>query len=239
LSHLLDHPAGLSAGELVLRLCLALVLCGLIGIERETRGHVAGLRTHILVGVGAALFTIVSAYGFQDVPALPSGATRIDPTRIAAQIVTGVGFLGAGAIIRQGFTVRGLTTAATLWMVAAIGLAVGAGVYGAAILTTILVLVALTVFRRFRPLLLSSLASDLVFVDVEASSETALGEILAVLSSHGVQLEGMDSERGDDEQVYRLELRVPRPEDLQDIEAELRRVDRVSAVNMQSARIIR
>src|SRR5919198_6376997 len=113
----------ISDWELVLRLALTVVLCGAIGLEREARAQVAGLRTHILVGLGAALFTLVSAYAFD----ASEPGTRIDPTRIAAQIVTGIGFLGAGTIIRQGLTVRGLTTAASLWIVAAVGMAAGAG----------------------------------------------------------------------------------------------------------------
>ena len=105
---------------------------GAIGLERELRDRAAGLRTHMLVGVGAALFTIVSAYGWSDFEFSARSGVVFDPTRIAAQIVTGIGFLGAGAIIRQGLTVRGLTTAASLWIVAAIGMAAGAGFYSAA-----------------------------------------------------------------------------------------------------------
>ena len=105
-----------------LRLCVAAALGGAIGLERELRERQAGLRTHLLVSVGSALFTLVSAYGFSDFSA---AGRSVDPTRIAAQIVTGIGFLGAGAIIRQGLSVRGLTTAATLWLVAAIGMACG------------------------------------------------------------------------------------------------------------------
>jgi putative Mg2+ transporter-C (MgtC) family protein len=116
-------------------------------MERELREREAGLRTHLLVAVGAALFTLVSAYGFRDFEyGLQSGIT-LDPTRIAAQIVTGIGFLGAGAIIRQGLSIRGLTTAATLWVVAAIGLAAGAGYYSGAIITTVVVLLALWPLR--------------------------------------------------------------------------------------------
>ena len=107
----------ISWDEVLGRLALAAALGGAIGIEREIREQEAGLRTHMLVSVGAALFTVVGAYGFQ--------GQNVDPSRIAAQIVTGVGFLGAGAIIRRCFSVRGLTTAATLWVVAAVGLASG------------------------------------------------------------------------------------------------------------------
>jgi len=122
--------------ESLLRLALAALLGGLIGVERELREREAGLRTHLLVSLGSALFTIVGAYGFHSF--LDSGANvvRADPTRVAAQIVTGIGFLGAGAIIRQGLSVRGLTTAATLWVVAAVGLAAGAGYYSVAVITT-------------------------------------------------------------------------------------------------------
>jgi putative Mg2+ transporter-C (MgtC) family protein len=145
--------------EALFRLALAAVLGGAIGVERELRLREAGLRTHLLVAVGSALFTIVSAYGFHDFLTSGQSVVRADPTRIAAQIVTGIGFLGAGAIIRQGLSIRGLTTAATLWVVAAVGLAAGAGYYSGAVITTALVLFALyplrilayRIVRRFRP----------------------------------------------------------------------------------------
>ena len=129
--------------EEFLRIALAAGLGSAVGLERELREHEAGLRTHMLVAVGSALFTLVSAYGFSEFFAQSGPVVPVDPTRIAAQIVTGIGFLGAGAIIRQGMNVRGLTTAATLWAVAAIGLASGAGYYSGARATTVVVLVAL------------------------------------------------------------------------------------------------
>jgi putative Mg2+ transporter-C (MgtC) family protein len=149
----------LSWEEALLRIVIAAGLGGAVGIERELRDHDAGFRTHMLVAIGSALFTIVSAYAFRDFLVGGGAVVRADPTRIAAQIVTGIGFLGAGAIIRQGLSVRGLTTAATLWVVAAIGLAAGAGYYSGALITTAIVLLALwplrilayQVLRRFRP----------------------------------------------------------------------------------------
>src|SRR5437764_7306314 len=102
--------------HVLLRLVIAAGLGGAIGFERELREREAGLRTHLIVCVGSALFTIVSAYGFEGFLSSGQQVVRADPTRIAAQIVTGIGFLGAGAIIRQGWSVRGLTTAATLWV---------------------------------------------------------------------------------------------------------------------------
>src|SRR5438552_13747648 len=149
----------LSSWEILLRVALAAALGGVLGLERELREREAGLRTHLLVSVGSALFTLVSAYGFHAFLSSGQNVIRADPTRIAAQIVTGIGFLGAGAIIRQGFSVRGLTTAATLWVVAAIGMASGAGYFSAAVITTVLVLftlwplrtIAFRVVNRFRP----------------------------------------------------------------------------------------
>ena len=127
--------------EAVGRLAVAAGLGAAVGIERELREREAGFRTHLLVSLGSALFTIVSAYGFSDF------GTRVDPTRIAAQIVTGIGFLGAGAIIREGLSVRGLTTAASLWIVAAIGMAAGAGYYWPAVAGTALTVFALWPLR--------------------------------------------------------------------------------------------
>lgn len=129
----------ITTGELILRLGLAALLGAAIGFEREFSEQPAGLRTHLLVSLGACLFTLVGAYGLEEF----SSGSRIDfdPTRIAAQVVTGIGFLGAGAILREGVNIRGLTTAAALWVTAAVGLAVGLGFWvGAAAATTIAVI---------------------------------------------------------------------------------------------------
>jgi putative Mg2+ transporter-C (MgtC) family protein len=131
----------LSNVELVLRLILAAILGSVIGFERERQSWAAGLRTHMLVSVGAALVMIVSQFGFADVLGRPN--VVLDPSRIAAQVVSGIGFLGAGAILLRGEVIRGLTTAASLWSVAAIGLAVGAGMNTAAIAATIIILAIL------------------------------------------------------------------------------------------------
>src|SRR5699024_8199498 len=130
--------------EVLIRLAIATALCGLIGLERELRGHPAGLRTHAIVGIGAALFTIAGAYGLGDIK------PEADPTRVAAQIASGVGFLGAGVILRHGLDVRGLTTAATLWLAAAVGLAAGAGMGPAAMITAGLVVLILLSARFTR-----------------------------------------------------------------------------------------
>jgi putative Mg2+ transporter-C (MgtC) family protein len=134
----------ISDWELAGRLAVAAGLGAAVGLERELRDREAGVRTHLAVALGSALFTVVSAYGFQEF--VEAGAL-FDPTRIAAQIVTGIGFLGAGAIIRSGLSVRGLTTAASLWIVAAIGMAAGAGYYAPALIGTALTLFALGPLR--------------------------------------------------------------------------------------------
>ena len=136
--------------NLALRLTVGLVLGAIIGFERELHRQPAGFRTHSLVSLGAALFTVVSAFGF-------TGST-VDPTRIAAQIVSGIGFIGAGTILQYRGHIRGLTTAASLWSVAAIGTAAGAGLFVVAITGSILILVILSLLdqveeitrRRFR-----------------------------------------------------------------------------------------
>src|SRR5580698_9527325 len=127
--------------ELIARLVLAAALGSVIGVERERLSWAAGLRTHMLVCVGSALIMIVSAFGFADV--LGTQNVVLDPSRMAAQVVSGIGFLGAGSILMRGEIVRGLTTAASLWSVAAIGLAVGGGMYTASIAATIIILIIL------------------------------------------------------------------------------------------------
>jgi uncharacterized membrane protein YhiD involved in acid resistance len=136
---------GLSAigsGSVLVRLAVAAGLGALIGFERELHERDAGTRTHALVALGSCLFTVVGAYGFRE---LVHAST--DPTRVAAQVVTGIGFLGGGVILRQGLTVRGLTTAGSLWMSAAIGLSCAAGAYWAALIATGLTLFALAPLR--------------------------------------------------------------------------------------------
>ncbi|MFM0050386.1 MgtC/SapB family protein [Caballeronia grimmiae] len=131
----------LSNVELVSRLIMAAALGSVIGFERERLSWAAGLRTHMLVCVGSALIMMVSAFGFAD--ALKGDHVMLDPSRVAAQVVSGIGFLGAGSILMRGEIVRGLTTAASLWSVAAIGLAVGGGLYTASIAATAIILVIL------------------------------------------------------------------------------------------------
>ena len=133
----------MSSWVVVVRILLSALLSGFIGFEREIKEHSAGLRTHILVSVGATLFMLTSInIGFVYVQ-----AGQVDPSRIASGVVTGIGFLGAGAIIRYGASIRGLTTAASIWAAAAIGLAVGVGMYWASVVTAVVVLAVLILSR--------------------------------------------------------------------------------------------
>ncbi|MFZ5351532.1 MAG: MgtC/SapB family protein [Bacillota bacterium] len=131
--------------DMLIRFALACLLGGLIGLERERNRHPAGLRTHILVCIGSTLVLICSLLLFEQFGDL----VNMDPARLGAQVISGIGFLGAGTIIKEGVSIKGLTTAASLWAVACIGIAIGAGFYMAAILTTSFVLITLMVFSRF------------------------------------------------------------------------------------------
>lgn len=143
----------LPLSQIAVRLLVATLLSAIVGMERERLERGAGLRTHAMVGLGAALFMVLSAFGFHDILGTPNVA--LDPSRMAAQIVSGIGFLGAGLIIFQREEVRGLTTAASVWVVAAVGAAVGAGLYLVAVATTVLALLVLAGLRpvenRFFP----------------------------------------------------------------------------------------
>ncbi|WP_168120853.1 MgtC/SapB family protein [Paenibacillus sp. HB172176] len=140
--------------ELSLRIVIAVIFGGIVGFERELGDHAAGFRTHILVCLGSALISLLSIYGFSEFAYEPN--VRLDPSRLAAQVVSGIGFLGAGTIMRTGISVSGLTTAASLWVVAAIGLAVGAGFYYGATLATAAMLVSLFLLNKVERRFLNS-----------------------------------------------------------------------------------
>ncbi|MDQ3823684.1 MAG: MgtC/SapB family protein [Actinomycetota bacterium] len=184
----------LTWADVAVRLAVAAVLGGAVGAERELREREAGFRTHLLVSVGAALFTLVSAYAWTDWAFSTPRGLVFDPTRIAAQIVTGIGFLGAGAIIRQGLSIRGLTTAATLWVVAAIGMAAGAGYYWAAVATTVLVLVSLWPLRIVAHSVFTRLRTAEGRLTVDLRPATGAGPVVAALEGAGARLRGLQFE---------------------------------------------
>jgi putative Mg2+ transporter-C (MgtC) family protein len=216
--------------DVTIRLVVAAVLGGAVGLERELREREAGLRTHLLVSVGAAVFTLVSAYGFSDFRyGLESGIT-LDPTRIAAQIVTGIGFLGAGAIIRQGLSIRGLTTAATLWVVAAIGLASGAGYYSAAVVGTAIVLFSLWPLRLLAHQAVIRIRPEEGRLLVVLPPGASAAPVVAELERTGVRIDSLQIEESQTERVVVVEIRVPeqfRGADLVDRMHDLEEVRRV------------
>lgn len=193
--------------ELLARLALAAALGAAVGVEREIHEHPAGVRTHLLVAVGAALFTVLSVHGFAG--ALAAGeATNLDPTRIAAQIVTGIGFLGAGAIIHSGTFVRGLTTAASLWATAAIGLAAGAGEVVLALGTGAIVLLSLgplnRLVGRLRP------TERELRLRLGLAGLEPMGTVWARLAAAGAELVGIGSHTAGKGR-YEVDLRVRVP----------------------------
>ena len=219
--------------ESLLRLALAAVLGGLIGVERELREREAGLRTHLLVALGSALFTIVGAYGFRDFLASGEAVVRADPTRIAAQIVTGIGFLGAGAIIRQGFSVRGLTTAATLWVVAAVGLAAGAGYYSAAVITTALVLLALYPLRIMAYQILRRFRAEDGRLLIELPAGAPPGAVIDEIERAGARINAIEVSQEADRRRLELEVLLPHDTPVPQLVTRIAEVENVAEVRWE------
>lgn len=179
------NPWYLDPLYITIRVILALILGGMIGFEREKNSIGAGFRTHILVCVGSALIMLLSEYGFPQFA--DESNVRIDPSRLAAQVVSGVGFLGAGTILRHGLSIKGLTTAASLWVVAAIGLAAGAGYYYGAILVTCLVLASLLILNIVEKRFLHRKQLYTIKVDIK-SNPGVVGTISALLEKKGIEV---------------------------------------------------
>lgn len=209
--------------ELLARLALAAVLGAAVGAERELADQPAGLRTHILLTIGACLFTVVSAYGFGDG----------DPSRLAAQIVSGIGFLGAGAILRQSLSVRGVTTAASIWSTAALGVAIGVGEYVVGIGATVLVLGTLMGLRKVRNRLRRWSVTQ-AEIAVRTVPGFDLRTLLDVTQEDGVSVRGLDHERGDDEDVITLMVKLPRKSSLDQYTQEIMRLEGVRGVDWES-----
>lgn len=185
--------------ELLGALLLAVVLGGAVGLERELRGKAAGLRTNILICVGAALFTQLSI-------AVAGGSG--DPGRIAAQIVTGVGFIGAGTILHSRGSITGLTSAATIWLVAAIGVALGAGATFEAVGTTLLVILVLAVLGRLEQYVRSYSAVSRVVVEVDRHPDR-VAEIERIVRGAGLEVEELRSAEHDDRLTVEIVMRGP------------------------------
>lgn len=190
----------------VLKLSVAWVLGGFIGLERETLKRPAGLRTHILVTVGATLITIISF----DVFYMFVGRATPDPARIAAGIVSGIGFLGAGTILREGPSVRGLTTAASLWVSAAIGMAVGIGAYAPAVYTTLLVLISLVGLRRLETRFMAGKHVNVLSV-TGIDRPGLIGEVGSTLGMMRVNIANIEMSQLPDTGHIRIDLQVQLP----------------------------
>jgi len=191
--------------DVALKLFLAALAGGLVGLEREKHGRPAGLRTNLLVAVGSCVMVIVSEafytkYGGFDA----QSALRIDPSRVAAQIVTGVGFLGAGVILKEGSSVRGLTTAASLWTVAGLGMAFGMGFYSLGAIATVLVLISLTFLKKLDPIIRKD--RFLTLAVTATNREGLLEELLTLLSERNLLVTDISSnlDMANDELYYQM-----------------------------------
>ncbi len=199
----------ISTGEMIARLAMAALLGAVIGLERERLERNAGLRTHTLVAVGSCLMMIVSAFGFSD--AITPGHTVIlDPSRLAAQVVSGIGFLGAGTIILRKDAVRGLTTAASVWAVAGLGLAVGGGLYSVAVAATVLLLVVLVVMRILERKLFLHKRVHTITVEL-LNGKHAVSAVAMTVDAAGVDLQALRLQPGGPDGEDRLYLAVRAP----------------------------
>ncbi len=208
MAHALSPLVGQLDWVMVSRMCLTLILCGLVGLERSTHERASGLRTHIMVGLGACLMTQAGGYGFHD---LHNGGG--DPMRIASYVVSGIGFLGGGAILRHGTTLRGLTTAASLWSVAGVGITVGVGLGGLATVAALLMLFTLAPLQQWEARLRFGAGAGGIVIHLNNDSE-AVGKTLAFLSRAGMAVKKVTVTPGSGESaVLRVELgRALRPE---------------------------
>ena len=182
---------------MVLRLIVAAILGGIVGMERGSGDRPAGFRTHILVCVGSALFMLVSIYGFDDIAPVTTNleddiGTRRDTARIAAQVVSGIGFLGAGTILHEGLTIKGLTTAASLWIVSAIGLAVGSGVYLLSTVATMLTMLTLVTFRTWEKRFAGNRSERRFIRVVTRNTPGIITEITGYLSECGIKVKTLN-----------------------------------------------
>lgn len=228
---MLELPFALVA----LRLFVALALGALIGAERERRdrsspSHSAGMRTLALVSLASALVMIVSAYGFLQFSG--RAGVQVQPAQIAAQVISGIGFLGAGVILLRRDTVRGLTTAATIWLVASIGLTCGLGFLWEATLATVLALLLLTVVRPIERWLFPRRSPHLFQISIEqgASALHLLGSVRDVLAHYDIALDGLTMRRGQHGEIIKLRCRATVKTDLMQAAADLKALPHVRAV---------
>ncbi|MCL2233550.1 MAG: MgtC/SapB family protein [Treponema sp.] len=225
----MSNPAVLTEFDMIFRLCLGFLAGAVIGIERSSRRQVAGLRTHILIATGATLLMLLSIY----LPQQLSPNNFGDPGRIAAQVVSGIGFLGAGAIIRLGNNVRGLTTAASIWFVAAVGLAIGGGMFilaGGAVVLGLITLMLLHIMER--KLFPSSQYKLLVISYKDNLPNTK--EVLSLIKASGINIQSIDLNHGSKDKGTKLRLlvRIPVTADIASIAQSIKASGNVGKVEI-------
>ncbi|WP_035426475.1 MgtC/SapB family protein [Sediminibacillus sp. JSM 1682029] len=181
---------------MVIRLFVALLLSGLIGFEREWNNHAAGFRTHILVGVGSCLMMLLSIYGFETFMEKYDNV-RFDPARIPSYVISGIGFLGAGTIMVHGINIRGLTTAASIWAVAGLGLVVGAGMYSLAGVATFIILLSLVLLQQVERLFLNKRAN--LHFELIVEEGLKIESLLRIFEKYQSKIEKMEVERAEDD----------------------------------------
>lgn len=214
------------------RLAMAGAFGAVVGLERELRGQLTGMRTNALVAAGSALFTIVGAYGFTDIAPGPN----VDPMRVAAQIVSGIGFIGAGAILRDGGSVRGVTTAAALWTSAALGMAAGAGQYLAGAAGVIVILATLIGLRTVRDHGVRRLGGRLQHVAITYErGHGTLGPIVAALEGAGGTVQRLKIDDHDHSRLVSLVVKARPGEALRSSVRDIAKLPEVSGVEIGDA----
>ena len=215
--------------DAAIRLILAMLAGGLVGMEREMRRQTAGLRTHILISLGSCLLMMLSIWMPQSV-----GLDKGDPGRIAAQVVSGIGFLGAGAFIKIGNNVKGMTTAASLWVVAAIGLTIGGGMWVAGLITLVLVLIALAALEPVERKLFP--AERFKYIGIWFAENTAdRGKVLDVLAEHGIRVQSVDASQDVARQSTKFSVlaKIPVDVDIERLFRDLRHIGNVEKVKIE------
>lgn len=216
---------------IIFRLVLAAVLSGIVGFEREFHGRAAGFRTHILLCVGTTLIMLTSVHIFDAY----SGRTPIDPARLAAGVVTGIGFLGAGTIMRYKASVRGLTTAASLWVVTGIGLAVGSGLYFGGIITTFLAVIALMFFGRLEHAMIRKDWYKTIVIETKEGLEQ-LKAVREILAEYAIEITDFEVERSRDgaHMVLKIGLKLSTARHNEQLIQDISRLEGVKGVKWEA-----
>jgi len=226
----MDSEIILTEFDMIIRLCLGFAAGAIIGFERSSKRQVAGLRTHILIATGATLLMLLSIY----LPQHYNPLRNSDPGRIAAQVVSGIGFLGAGAIIRLGNNIRGLTTAASLWFVAAVGLAIGSGMFLVAGVAEILGLVTLLILDKIEKRIFPTARYKLLEISYKDNT-TSTKEALDIVKGAGIEIQTVDVNQGTKDKGTKLRLlaRIPSSTDIASIARLIKSSTKVSKVEIK------